>query len=348
MLANRALLPFFLLSFALVGLRPSYAQMEASQYTRCDSNACCDAMPAYEPCCKLCPCAYGMVEGLIMDRNNSAINQPLIQDVNSQTTLFSTSNLNPDWGGGFRVLAGKRIVDCYAIEAGYFGLFGLTDNYSITSQDGMQLPGDLGLAVNNFFSANRVDIESTSYLQGAEANLVRCNCCCDPCRSIEWFTGFRYINFNDKLSITGYDLQESSSLYGVRAQNNLFGGQVGSRLRRCFGRFSVEGTGKAGLFGNMAKQSSDAIVDFPNFVVRPATSASDCQAAFVGDLNLSGIYQLNSVWGIRSGYNVMWLEGVALAPDQLDFTDTPTSGTSLANNGGVFLHGVNFGLEGRW
>ena len=70
--------------------------------------------------------------------------------------------------------------------------------------------------------------------------------------------------------------------------------------------------------------------------------------AFMGELNLTGIYQLNNVWGIRAGYNVMLIEGVALAPDQLDFTFTSTSGSQLHNNGGMFLQGANVGLEARW
>jgi hypothetical protein len=48
------------------------------------------------------------------------------------------------------------------------------------------------------------------------------------------------------------------------------------------------------------------------------------------------------------GYNLIWIEGVALAPDQLDFTNTTTSGSGIDTDGGVFLHGVNAGLEARW
>jgi hypothetical protein len=44
----------------------------------------------------------------------------------------------------------------------------------------------------------------------------------------------------------------------------------------------------------------------------------------------------------------MWLDGVALAPDQLDFTNTPTSGTAIASDSTLFLHGVNLGLGTRW
>jgi hypothetical protein len=53
------------------------------------------------------------------------------------------------------------------------------------------------------------------------------------------------------------------------------------------------------------------------------------------------------VWGLRTGYNLIWIEGLALAPDQLDFSNTGDD-AELQDGGGVFLHGVNIGLEGRW
>ena len=46
------------------------------------------------------------------------------------------------------------------------------------------------------------------------------------------------------------------------------------------------------------------------------------------------------MWWLRLGYNMIWLSGVALAPDQWDFTNTATSGTTLVGGGGVFLHGA--------
>ena len=71
--------------------------------------------------------------------------------------------------------------------------------------------------------------------------------------------------------------------------------------------------------------------------------------SFVGGANLSGLYSLSNVWNLRAGYNVMWIEGVALAPDQLDFDFAAApSGNQLDDGGGMFLHGLNVGVEARW
>ena len=69
---------------------------------------------------------------------------------------------------------------------------------------------------------------------------------------------------------------------------------------------------------------------------------------FFGELNLTAIYRLNEVWNLRAGYNLMWLSGVALAPNQLDFSAAPDAGNRIASNGSVFLHGVSAGIEARW
>lgn len=76
----------------------------------------------------------------------------------------------------------------------------------------------------------------------------------------------------------------------------------------------------------------------------------------IGDINASLIYRLSETWGLRVGYNLIWLSGVALAPNQFNMGTTPSSGTSgeflgsTTLNGGssVFLQGANLGLEARW
>jgi len=154
----------------------------------------------------------------------------------------------------------------------------------------------------------------------------------------------------EKLAITGQRNEAGgleTAFNDVWTRNDLYGGQLGARWRCCHGGWSWEATGKGGLYGN-SEGEKQTVVDFPNFPLRPLTSGSGSTLSFVGELNLSGIYQLNDVWGIRAGYNVMWIEGVALAPDQLDFSFTSTSGSQIQRNGGIFLHGVNIGLEARW
>jgi hypothetical protein len=68
----------------------------------------------------------------------------------------------------------------------------------------------------------------------------------------------------------------------------------------------------------------------------------------IADMNISAIYRLNEIWGLRVGYNLLWLTGVALAPDQFDFQASEAGGRGLNTTGSVFLAGANLGLEARW
>jgi hypothetical protein len=45
---------------------------------------------------------------------------------------------------------------------------------------------------------------------------------------------------------------------------------------------------------------------------------------------------------------LLWVNGVAFAPDQLDFTNTAASGTTLNHNGSIFFQGINAGFAFRW
>ncbi|MCA9246452.1 MAG: BBP7 family outer membrane beta-barrel protein [Planctomycetales bacterium] len=279
----------------------------------------------------------------------------LVNDVNTTNTLISSGDLNFSAAGGFRVGAGFCLCNGWTLEAQFLGGLNHVATSRVTGVNNLALPGDLGLSVNNFFLADEVDVRYESNLNSPEINFVCCCCCCDNsccgsgvCDSCEYFVGLRYIDFSEELAIRSNDLQEGISTYRVRTYNNLYGGQIGLRRRRCWGRWSLEGTGKAGIYANDASQVQDPIYDFPNIQYRSRREAEDTVAAFAGELNLSGIYHINDIWGIRGGYNLLWIEGVALAPDQLDFTDTALSGTTIDTNGSVFFHGASIGLEARY
>jgi hypothetical protein len=168
--------------------------------------------------------------------------------------------------------------------------------------------------------------------------------------------GFRYLNLRERLRINGERDQTTSNpngstavetgVYDIGTSNNLYGPQVGARLRRWGRKLGWEATGKAGIFASDTQQEQ-YVIDYPDFTERELISASDNGVAFVGELNLTAIYRLNDVWNLRAGYNLIWIEGVALAPDQLDFSDVIGAGNQLSHNG-VLLHGVSCGLEARW
>jgi hypothetical protein len=303
---------------------------------------------------------YADAEALFMVRDNRTTRQPVVIDVNStpgEDTLVTTRDLSFPLEPGLRARVGYRLNDCFAVDVEYMGLFNSFADHCIAGDNNLAIPGAMGLASNDFYGADDMRLTYSSQLHSIEINGLRwCECysCGDCCQERsrhwwrEWFVGFRYLELDEEFNIRSTDLQEGTGDYNIRTRNHLFGGQLGTRWGRSNGRLGLELTGKAGVFGNAASQRQYA-TDFPSpFMLRPETSSEDGHVAFVGELGATVSWQLNRVWAARCGYNLMWIEGVALAPDQLDFTNTPDSGTCLTSTGGVFLHGLSVGLEARW
>lgn len=321
-------------------------------------------------CDNPCPCVYGQVEALFLMRHPQFNRQPIVVDPNTNTTFLSTSDLDYNYDPGLRATFGARICGNRALEFTYFGLFdGNASATVVQPNPNVFLTFPNNLAGNVFVDMERVRVNYSSWLNSFEANLPCCCGCCDEtgcgecgecgencgsgfgnCQSFEWFGGFRYINLGEELNIyaerTVAGAVESGS-YNIRTANHLYGAQLGARTRRTRGRFGWEAGGKAGIYGNDAQQEQ-TVIDFPNFPLRN-TSTSSSAVAFVGETNLTGLYRLTNVWNLRAGYNVMWIGGLALAPDQLDFNFAAAQGgNQLNNSGGMLLHGFNVGVEARY
>jgi hypothetical protein len=211
----------------------------------------------------------------------------------------------------------------------------------------LAIPGALGLVALDFFNADRMQVDYSSQLQSVEVNLVK-----KYCRA-NLLAGLRYVSLDEEFNIHPNDPMTGMSDYNIATRNNLYGAQIGMEIDRCWGRFGLDTVVKAGLYANDAKQRQ-FVTDFPaglfirNFFTQAPNSTSKANTAFVGEIGITGTYDLTCNLAFRAGYNMLWIEGVALAPNQLDFTNTPTSGTAVLTGGGLSLHGVTFGLEGRF
>lgn len=338
------------------------AQQSCTQGDPCSQDDGLDG--CFRPfCADPCPCFYGQVGALFMQRQPLILNQAIVVDPNTNTTFLSTSDLNSNFDPGLFATVGMQLSNNRALEFSYFGLFDGNVSAAAVAPD----PAAFLIFPNNFVGNVFVDMDTTlvnysSSLQSFAVNLLCCCGCCDKCccqcgcpeyhcRSVSWFAGFSYLNLYEQLNITAQRtvagaLEEGT--YNIRTNNNLFGGQLGARLRRTQGRYGWDATGWAGIFGNDAQQTQ-TVTDFPAFPLRPTVTTSQGGVAFAGGANLSGLYALTNVWNLRAGYSALWIQGLALAPDQLDFNFAGApSGNVLHNGGGMFLHGVNVGLEGRW
>lgn len=290
---------------------------------------------------------YFQAEALFLRRNNQLSNQPVVLDNDTEETLLTTGDLSSDIGYGQRFLLGRVLQENSALELSYFGVIDWPASSTVTSPNNLDIPPDLVDPAKDFDNSVLMQVTNSSRLNNAELNWVR-SLSGSAWNGTSVLAGFRYVSFNETFNIHSIDGDDgTASDYNIKATNNLFGAQLGGRVARRYCRWGWDATGKVGLFGNAARQQQ-FIGDDDNLTELRNTSANGGSVAFVGDINTSLVYQLSNDWALRGGYNLMWIEGAALAGNQLDFSFTSDSGTGINRLGGVFLHGANVGLEARW
>jgi hypothetical protein len=313
-------------------------------------------MVVKDPMCY--PRRYVQVDGLIWHRVGTGCNQVLALDISEipELPVLGTDELNFDPTGGARVLVGWRPghgdSHCSAWELSYFGLYGWQARGRVTGQGDLAIPGDLGLNANNFQFADEIDVRYRSNLHNLELNCIKS--CCQCGAMFDFLGGVRFLYLDESFSLVSNAFaEETVGTYNINTDNYLYGFQFGGRYTRPWSRWWVQLVGKAGVFLNDAHQSqriTDAPLDGDGnpFELRPYVSSRGQSVAALGELGVTAIRPINATWSLRLGYSALGLGGVALAPGQLDFTDTDASGRTLNRSGWVFLHGGLVGLEAVW
>ena len=198
---------------------------------------------------------------------------------------------------------------------------------------------------------NGIDLSAryASQLTSFELNLKR------PINDrIDVFGGFRFVEFNELLSYSATpDGGTPLPPLSVASFNDLYGFQLGSDITLWDrgGPFRVVATGKAGIYANFARNRAVADNVDPDLV--GVDFDSTWHGAFLGEIGVNCTYQINPRLAARIGYQVMWLDGVALASEQqprLDpIHDSEDFGSpSVATGGTAFYHGVVAGIDFRF
>ena len=185
-------------------------------------------------------------------------------------------------------------------------------------------------------------LDYSSELQSFEFNLRRRSHEC-----LTWVAGFRWIELSDELA--AYSTMPSvAEFYSVDADNHLYGIQVGANatLLQPTPRFRVDSIFRMGLMGNAADQTTRAPALANLNGVVDQVSADGSQTSFLAELGLRGVIQLTSGWSVYGGYQVMWLDGLALAPEQIPVTNMIAPGSArLDDDGELLFHGGVVGLQ---
>lgn len=139
--------------------------------------------------------------------------------------------------------------------------------------------------------------------------------------------------------------------YFIDADNALLGFQVGTELMYRHCRWSWGGRFRVSPFLNMADQESRIITSATGDPFNTQNydifrEADDEEAAVAIELGFGADYRLRPGCVARVGYDLMWVPGVALAPEQIDFDVNACP--ELNNEGLLFYHGLTMSLNFAW
>lgn len=313
------------------------------------------------------PRRYAVFDVLGLQRDYHVADGPLVvENVTPTFTALETNRLQSTVGPGVRLLVGDYGADGVGWEAGYLGVWSMFAVSRVESPGALlQAPGDLGFASPALRDATNGSFTGVTSLQSADVNAVfhtfdggRDPLSPRPSQRVAWYdgghidllAGFRWAGLEDS-AVVGLTPAgaPAANTYSTRDTTNLFAGQVGIRGRMEFQEWAIESWIKCGLAGTAISQTQ-AFGDLaaPLDPYRPTGSAFRAGMGLIADANLSAVWRIDDVWGVRLGYNLVWLTGVALAPEQFDWSASTSPSRTIDNAGSMLLSGANAGLEARW
>ena len=271
------------------------------------------------------------VDSVVMRRDQmDAV--PLVVDSGTGNTLLAANDLDLGYRAGLRLSVARQISRHNDIEFEFFSIEQLGASATVAA------PGAQLLMYGATFGSAPLGLEYDTDLRNFEVNW----CHYWGSGRIKTLIGFRGMELGEHLTVN--DLVSPPGLFLGDVNNQLIGGQIGIegalwQSRRC----EIEGGLKCGVYRNSAE--FDAA--FPQAGPGAAFQAAEDHTAFSGELWLGVNYDLTDWLALRLGYQAMWVEGVAILPEQLDDLAVPILGDPDVS-GSPFYHGATFGLQVAW
>ncbi len=282
---------------------------------------------------------------------------------------FNSNQFRQGFSAGPKLSLIYRDDSGYGVELSYFNIFNQSATKAV-GPDGdwlvMKAPGVFWQTQD--FPYQAMAWKATTSLYSAEANgrLTLSS-------RVTMLAGLRWLQLNDSLQGTltpadreaptwkqncpHDDLSQVLSclpaggpagnyppFWTTNATNNLYGVQVGVEGTLLeLGRWSLDGLLKVGLYDDDAGQWTGVSLQK---VVYPATATTN-HAAFASEASAQVKYQISDSLALKAGYEALWLDGVALAPGQIQETLTLAKVRALGVNCGsnVLFQGATAGLE---
>lgn len=280
--------------------------------------------------------------------------------------VLSTNDLDLEYQAGLRTVAGVPLGDCLMLEASYFGLQQWSSSAAATDPTDLLFSVYSGFGTSGGFvvdgrnvldfidGSRRQAIDFHSELHNAELNLMY-RIPVHSCKQEAWLlAGARYVKVQEQLQYTTESgpndpvLLIRTSFTDVQTDNDLVGAQLGGILHHYISRkLRASFDAKAAMMVNFTQTQSFVTT---NLFPLGGEQLSDDSLALVTDAGAALTFDVNCWFSITGGYRVMYVDGLALAPQNFNPV-LPGSGLRqpfLNDNGSILYHGANLGCEIRW
>lgn len=259
----------------------------------------------------------------------------------STRNLVKHFNFEPGYRAGISYMPNKR----WTVELLHFWVNDWSASAERGGEGALTFPFNDSSYTFDFFEADSAEAHYSSHLNSTELNAWLH---ITPRRvnyfSFSWLFGGRYIYLKEKFRIAFTKEGETSS-YRINTWNQLGIAQGGASLQMNPTRhLSWELITKVGIFGDCGV-SRVFLGDYGNTVTLRnfRKSQLDQTPGFLTEAYLSLTYQLFSHLNIHAAYQFLYLNGVLLAPEQIDKRSPPDNHRYLPI-GAPLYHGFSTGL----
>ena len=268
--------------------------------------------------------AYTVTATALILHRSYAKSPALVENATSGATLLDAHGLDPGTAVGPKFDVTMNFASGYHFEFIFFGLEGWhTSNTLAAAGNNLEVP---------IFAGDRFSHLQTTYssrLFNEEINSKH-----QLVGPINILSGFRAIELNENLSFAGSG-STTNGTANLKTRNWLLGLQLGAEaLLVERGRLSLDCYAKAGIYINPARLTTNQ----SGGVNLPSGSTDYAHEAFAGDVGLNANYRLGRGWSSTVGYQALWLDRVALAPNQA------ATIPQVNIRGDALFQGVNLGL----
>jgi hypothetical protein len=358
---------------------------ESSPCQSCSSGVMCgprpwpmSACPSSEGCPPACcllpefpqPRLYARLRGLALKRDGdehvlfARLGEPIPGA--TLTNVLSNNSVELPFEGGGEVLVGWMVVPSYNVEFTYFELNSWDEQAAVRDSTAnsagghgnMFSPfGDFGLfPINQLDYNDFASLRYRSWMNNFELNL-RHVLPMPPSRlRASWLFGGRVMRIDDDLAyLTTSDipaLTGTENAIDTVTRNRLLGAQIGGLFE-----WHVEPAWWVNfeMVGAICHNEIDLDTSYT------ATSGAggsttyvhhrdESNTSFVGEIELSFVYERNRHLSAEVGYRAMWITGLAVGVENFQTNaDLLTLGPPALNDSGVLVyHGPHAGVTLRW